>query len=179
MTVQTKISCGNDLRTALRTLIADCQREATRLTKLARRGCSGYRAKGRADACKDVAVWLERICRNSSDNLPIALNDLIQCLQQSVEDERFDARSKRRRMSQKRNVIATRRFRAEAIGRASTYADIQEVLSQLLALHYPNQQFPLTLTGKSPDDNESVLPFDSSERVRRSSQAEPVSADIR
>lgn len=156
MTVKT--NSDSDLRADIRTLIESCHSEVARLTSPMRKGQKRPWDRGRANAYNEVAVWLERLTGNALD-FATNVNDLTQCLEQSVEDERSDIRPVvHRRTNRRQDAREARRHNAAARGRATVYADIKEVLAGLLAVYYPDQQFPLTFTaGISSYDEMTTL----------------------
>ncbi|GHP00754.1 hypothetical protein KSF_108010 [Reticulibacter mediterranei] len=142
---------GNNLRTDLRVLAQECEREAMKLAVRVRARRAGYRARGRAEALRNVARWLEKIAANSFMLIDLATNvtDAMMCLRANADDEEDDAKPKYGKHQQRREVSAQRRFIALARGRAGAYAEVGEVLSHLLLVYYPAEEFPLTLAADS------------------------------
>jgi hypothetical protein len=136
---------GSDLHTDVRTLIEDCRRDATTFAARVRAGKTGYGMRGRVEALTKVACWLEKIAGNSLMLVDLAtnVNDCIICLQQSVDDEREDAKPVRGRQG---DTCEQHRRMTMAKRKADAYIDALEVLSHLLRAHYPGEEFPLTLT---------------------------------
>lgn len=148
--------CGRDLRSDVRALSEDCRREASRLTARVRSGRAGYGARGRIEAFKRAAGWLERIVGNSLMAIDLAtnINDFILCLQQCIDDEECDTRPVPGRHQKQLDTCEQHRIMATARGKVGAYADVENMLSHLLAVHYPGQTFPLTLTAGSLSHDE-------------------------
>ncbi|MBA2680397.1 MAG: hypothetical protein H0U76_18610 [Ktedonobacteraceae bacterium] len=138
---------GADLRNDVRALSEDCRRAAGKLAARVRSGRAGYGARGRVEALTRMAGWLERIVGNSLMLIDLAtnINDCILCLQQCVEDEQSDTCPAPGRYHKQLDTYKQHQLMAMARGKAGAFAEVADVLSHLLTVHYPGRDFPLTL----------------------------------